>query len=159
MQNNRGLIINRERARQLRDYSGLRFGDITPTDIDGVIEYQNKAYVIYEFKLVNAIVPFGQRLALERLTDDLESRKPTLCIIASHNELNCDEDIDAANASVTEYRLKGEWTPFSPELKITTRKMTELFLGNLGIGSKEFLCLCVPKLERINLSSFMKNGT
>ncbi len=148
MQNNRGKIINRERARQQIDFSGLRFGNITPTDIDyppiaGAIEYKNKAYIFMEFKYENAKMAFGQRLFHERHTDDLEYRKPTITIIASHNTHDCNENIDAANASVREYRYKRKWTLISARLKITVRKMIELFLGNLGIGSEDFRCLCV----------------
>ena len=33
----RGKIRNRECAGQLKDFSGLRFGKITPTDIDGFV--------------------------------------------------------------------------------------------------------------------------
>lgn len=153
MQNNRGKIIHRERASQLRDYRGLRFGNITPTDIDGFIEYHNKAYVLYELKLENAEVPYGQRLALERLTNDLEKvGKPTLCIIASHDVHDCSKDIDVANASVIEYRLKGKWTLISPGLTITTRKMTELFFDNLGIGSEDFHQLCVRNSNQLNMN-------
>jgi len=40
----RGKIEHRDRARQIRDFSNLRYGNITPTDIDGLIEYQNKCF-------------------------------------------------------------------------------------------------------------------
>jgi len=163
MQNNRGSINNRGRAKQLIDFSGLRFGNITPTDSDwppmqGGIEYGNKLYVFAEFKLGTAKMPYGQRLFHERHTDDLErSGKPTLCIIASHNKYDPNEDIDAANTSVTEYRLKGEWITFSPESIITTKEIIELFLANLEIGSKEFQYLCTKNHRtQNNLSKFME---
>jgi hypothetical protein len=109
MQTTRGKIHNPDRARQLRDFSGLQFDNITPTDIDGLIEYKGLAYVIIELKYGEAEVPDGQRLALERLTDDLErSKKSALCIIASH-EAPLEEEIDVANCLVTKYRQKGTW--------------------------------------------------
>jgi len=46
----KGVIHAPQRATQLRDYSGLLFGNITPTDIDGLIEYKNIGYVIIELK-------------------------------------------------------------------------------------------------------------
>lgn len=144
MFNNRGAIHNRPRAKQLRDYSGLRFGKITPTDIDGLIEYKNKAYVILELKYGDTELPFGQRLALERLTDDLEQvGKPTLCIVATHDTHDCNKDIDAANTIVTKYRLKREWIPLSPDLEVTTRTIIELFLNNLSVDPDEFMYLCI----------------
>ena len=103
----RGQIVSRNRARQIRDFSGLLFGNITPTDIDGLIEYHGKAYIFIETKLGNASLPNGQRLALERLADDLTKVKPTLLIVAMHNAINPDDDIDVATAIVAEYRFKG----------------------------------------------------
>lgn len=32
-------IYNRDRMRQIIDYEGCKFGNIMPTDIDGLIEY------------------------------------------------------------------------------------------------------------------------
>jgi len=103
----RGQIVSRSRAKQIRDFSGLLFGNITPTDIDGLIEYHGKAYVFIEVKFNDAILPGGQRLALERLTDDLNRVKPTLLIIARHDVESPDDDIDVAIAIVAEYRYKG----------------------------------------------------
>ena len=64
---NRGSIQFPDRARQLIDFSGLRYNKITPTDIDGFIEYHDEAIVFMEFKYGNAELPYGQKLALERL--------------------------------------------------------------------------------------------
>ena len=107
---NRGKIYNTQRAKQLRDFSGLRFGNITPTDIDGLIEYKNKAYVIIELKYRENELPPGQKLALERLADNLQkSGKTTLLILASHNQTNPNDEIDVANSTITSYRYKGKW--------------------------------------------------
>ena len=38
----RGATTYKERAKQGRDFTGLRYGNITPTDIDGLIEYHGK---------------------------------------------------------------------------------------------------------------------
>ena len=106
----RGKIYNSERARQLRDFSGLRFGNITPTDIDGMIEYKNIGYIIIELKYDDNELPHGQQLALERLTDDLErAGKKTLCIVATHDTTNPEDYIDVANAIVTSCRYKRVW--------------------------------------------------
>ena len=44
----RGVIHNRERGAQIRDYSGLRFGNITPTDIDGFMDFGGRVFVVFE---------------------------------------------------------------------------------------------------------------
>jgi len=127
----RGKIRNREYSTQVRDFSGLRFGNITPTDIDGLIEYQDKAYVFIETKYRDSKLPDGQRLAFERLCDDLQRVKPTLLIIASHET---DGDIDVAETKVTEYRFKGKWRNRIG----TTKELIIAFLATLN-----------PKLENI----------
>ena len=44
----RGVIRNRQFAQQLRDFSGLRFGKITPTDIDGFMDFGDRLFVVLE---------------------------------------------------------------------------------------------------------------
>jgi len=120
----RGIIRNRQYGTQVQDFSGLRFGNITPTDLDGLIEYKNRGYVLIETKYRDSKLPDGQRLALERLCDDLQRIKPTLLIIAWHET---DGDIDVAETSVAEYRFKRKWRV----RKGTTKELITAFLGNL----------------------------
>ena len=101
--------MQREFATQIRNFSGLRWGNITPTDIDGCVDYHNKAWVLFELKYNGAELPFGQGLALERQCDDLQRVKPTLLIIASHTN-EPPADIDAENAIVVKYRYNHKWT-------------------------------------------------
>lgn len=104
----RGIINYPERARQLRDFSGLRYGNITPTDIDAMMEYHNKAYVLIEAKHVNAPpIPYGQKLAYERMADDLATHKPTLLIFCKHS-YPVDVPIDFAECDVESYRINGK---------------------------------------------------
>jgi len=130
----RGEINNRDRAKQLRDYSGLCYGNITPTDIDGLIEYKNTAYIIIELKYMDVEIQFGQGLALERLVDDLEHKgKPTLCIISSHNQHNPKKDIDVAKTQVVKFRLKNEWRLLDSDLMITTKELIDIFLEDINV--------------------------
>jgi len=123
----RGQIVLPNRAKQIKDFSGLLFASITPTDIDGLIEYHGKGYVLIELKLGDAQVPQGQRLALKRLTDDLQrANRLTLCLIAKHETVNCDEVIDVANAIVSEYRYKGQWHEAKADK--TVRQFIEKFM-------------------------------
>jgi len=128
MQEIRGKIHTRARARQLRDFSSLRYGNITATDVDGLIEYHDRGYIILELKLNNIPLPYGQKLALERLTDDLNrASKVTICIIASHHVSDPNDDIDAANCCVIEYRFKGKWQ--SPPRYCTVKEFTRDFIA------------------------------
>ena len=95
---------------QIIDFSKIKFGKITPTDIDGIIDYKNRLWIIIEMKYGNAKLPFGQRLALERLCDDLASGgKQAIVFIARHFVDNADNEIPAEKTVVSEYRYDGTW--------------------------------------------------
>jgi len=122
----RGQIRDRARSTQVIDYSGLRYGKITPTDIDGLIEYKDKAYIFIEYKSGKAEMPYGQRIALERLVDNL--RKPAILIHASHEHPET-EDIDGANAIAESIYYKGKW-----HLRgfVTVKSVIDSFLESIG---------------------------
>lgn len=120
----KGVIRHREYGTQCRDYSGLRFGNITPTDLDGLIEYHNRGYVLIETKYKHTQLPGGQRLALERLCDDLQKVKPTLLVVASHE---ANGDIDVANTEVSEFRFRGTWR----QREGTAGQLISAFIGYL----------------------------
>ena len=122
----RGEIIHKVRTQQIRDFTQLVYGKITPTDIDALIEYHNKAYVIIEAKHENANIPYGQALALERLCDDLSIIKKCLLVIARHNTKATDE-INFAACQVEKYRYKNEWRT----TKKNTKELIDAFLKSL----------------------------
>ncbi len=105
----RGQIQNRQRSTQVIDYSGLRYGKCTPTDIDGLIELAGNVFIFIEYKFGNADMPYGQRLALERVVDIMDTVKPSLLIHAQHFTPP-DQDIDGANAKVVKVRTNKTWT-------------------------------------------------
>lgn len=107
---NRGKIQNRLRSQQIIDFSGIRYKNITPTDIDGFFEKAGKAFVFYEYKLQGAEIPKGQELALTRIIDGLSTAgKTAVLFICRHNEINPVNDIKAANAIVEKIYWQGKW--------------------------------------------------
>lgn len=103
----RGAIRNRELATQLRDFTGLRFGAITPTDIDGFLEFGDRLFIVFETKHAGRDLPKGQRLAIERLIDAIaESGCEAIALIGEHDTQG---DIDFANCPMREYRYQGKW--------------------------------------------------
>ena len=107
---NRGKIQYRNRRKQLIDFSGLRIGDITPTDCDGIIEYHDKGHVFFEIKSRNVDIPKGQKLAFERTCNDFNRlKKPAVFIVAEHDVDDPAEDIDAAQCKVREFYFRGGW--------------------------------------------------
>ena len=69
----RGKIRNRALAQRIMDFSRLRWGKITPTDIDAVVEFGNRCFIIIEAKGVGVPVKYGQLTALERLLVRLDN--------------------------------------------------------------------------------------
>lgn len=123
-----GKIRNRVLVSQIRDFSGFDLGTITPTDIDGYIEYRGKAHIIFELKSIGSDLPVGQRLALERLVDDLnKSGKFAIGFIAEHNN-STTEDIIARDAIIKEYRYKNVW--HQCKKVITLKEASISFLKN-----------------------------
>ena len=93
------------------DYQGIRYGKIAPTDIDGVIEYHNEAFVFYEFKHRETMIPLGQQLMYERLADDLQAAGvPAVVFQCSHSVDDTQQDVIAANARVVRTYYDGKWT-------------------------------------------------
>ena len=104
-------IKNRARARQIIDFKGIRLGEKgMPTDCDGLIEWHNQAYILFEIKHRNKDVPYGQKLAFVRMCDDFNRiHKPAVFIIAEHDVDNPDIDIDAAQCLVRKFYFQGKW--------------------------------------------------
>ncbi len=123
----RGKIKNRERARQLVDFHELKWGKITPTDLDGFIDFGNNAFVCIEYKHGDAEIGYGQELALKRLVDVIDAmRKPCILIHATHDQHDPDKDIDGANAIVVQVYSKGRW---HSDGKRTVKQVIDYFLN------------------------------
>ena len=132
---NRGVIKFRERKKQILDFSGIRFGNITPTDIDVFIEYHNKCYVIIEVKYGYAEILFGQKLALERMCDDFEKvGKPSVFIISRHEIDNPEEDVKLAKAIASKCYFRKKWTDIHNE---TTEEVIRRFIKKYGDNEKD----------------------
>lgn len=122
----RGKIYNEARAKQIRDFSGLNFGTITPTDVDGLLDFGNKLFVLIEAKKEGVELPGGQRLALERMCDAIhDSGKMSALLIVTH-DTPADQPIDFAGCPVTECKLNGEWKTIKHST--TCRKAIEYLL-------------------------------
>lgn len=122
------VINSQKRFHQKNNYTGLRWkGKLMPTDIDGFMEFNDRLYIFIESKYGDAPMPYGQRLALERVTDAVEKAgKPSYCLIASH-DTKSDEDIELAKSLVTSVRHDGEWHPVTREK--TVREIMDLLIG------------------------------
>jgi len=124
---NRGKIQHRGRSRQINDLSGLRFGKITPTDIDIFIDFHDRIFIFIEVKYGENTLPHGQRLALERLCDAAhKAGKKSMVIITRHNVSNFNDDVDVGRLMVCEYRYNQAWR--EPKEPITVKQAIDRFI-------------------------------
>lgn len=114
----RGRIRNPERAAQLRDFSALRYGNITPTDVDGLLEFSDKLYVFLEFKLGGAPMDYGQRLCFERVCDALATAEKIFVAIVAEHDTPIGQQIDCAQAKVRSYYQDGQWNAMYGDLTV-----------------------------------------
>lgn len=82
----RGRIRSRKFALVERDFTKLRWGKITPTDIDGFLEFGDRLFVFIEHKFGGAAVVGGQRLAIQRLVDacHMPPRRMAAAVVIDH---------------------------------------------------------------------------
>jgi len=106
----RGAIRNRNYRAQVADMSGLRWGNITPTDIDAFLDFGDRIFVFIESKFKGTFFGGGQMLALERLCDASNNppRRFAFALVVDH-QTPPDQDIDYANTVVRTYRMDGKW--------------------------------------------------
>lgn len=123
--NKHSKIRSREHMKQLCDFSGLRWGTITPTDIDGYFEIGNNIFAFIEIKYKNAPMPGGQQLAFERLVDIVNETKSSILVIGIH-ENEFEDDVDVANCKVREYRINKKW--IKPKIEVTVREILDWFI-------------------------------
>ncbi len=112
------LIRNRNQTKQAIDFSGIQNGKIHPTDIDGVLEFDNEVLILFEVKRFNNDIPIGQRLVLERICDSWKTKKSIVLFV----NVNIENDIDyipLKDGYVTKYYINGKWSDLNTDNKIT----------------------------------------
>lgn len=122
-------IQNPYRMKQLIDFQGLDVdGYIYPTDIDGLIEYKDSEYIIFEIKYGGAEVPVGQKLALQRMVDDFTKvGKQAVAFVCEHTVHDAEKPVIAAWCKVREiyYGKEKQWR--APDSEITVREAVDNF--------------------------------
>ncbi len=106
----RGTITNRARFIQAIKFDGMKFGRITPTDIDAAIEFDNRLFIFIEAKFVGREILTGQRRFLESMASSANDppNKYAISIVAEHC-VPSDQDVVLSNAIVRDYWRDGEW--------------------------------------------------
>lgn len=130
----RGVIRNRAAAQQLRDFSGLRYGQITPTDIDAYLEFGGRLFVFVEAKYGGALMPYGQQLAIERLVDALHNppQRHAIALVVSHDTQG--SDVSFSDTRVQRYRWGGAWRR-PQEVGLSLRSALDCVVTKYGTAS------------------------
>jgi hypothetical protein len=151
----RGIITNPDRKRQLNDFSQMNIGingTITPTDLDGFIEYENKAYLFYEIKYGNATMSRGQEIALKRMAYDLSFRKDVMVMVLEHNVHDPKETVPIhecvvrqmlTTMNITDFNEKShklEWEVF-PDNEYKAGYLQSMFVRHVNLGRYRTLLL------------------
>lgn len=117
----RGKIRNRDFVPE-KDFSGLQYGKITPTDLDGFVEFADQVFVFIELKYRDSEMKKGQRVALERLCDVCwRDGKYVMVIVARYEEGG--KVVDVAPLPVVQYRFQGQWE--YPKRSLTVRQLVD----------------------------------
>lgn len=130
-----GKVLNRERHSQCLDASGLEREGMTPTDVDGVLDYHGRAWLIIEIKYNSEPIPVGQQICFDRMAKAFSKTAPTLFIIADHYIEDTKQDVMVDQAAVREWSTGGRWT--ACEEQITVGELTDRFLTLVDEGAKK----------------------
>lgn len=123
-------IKNREYLARIKNFSGLRFGSISPTDLDGFLDFGNRLFIFIETKFADSELRGGQKLALERLCDACQTEHRTSILIVTNYQH--EGEIDIAETIVQQYRLRGRWYE-STDIRL--RDAIEMFYKNFYEGN------------------------
>ena len=55
------LIRNRNKVKQVIDFTGVQNGNMHPSDIDAVLEFDNEILILIEVKYKFKTIPTGQK--------------------------------------------------------------------------------------------------
>jgi len=120
----RGSYNHKAMGKQLLCFDGIDYGgNITPMDIDGLIEWHDQKRVLLEIKLQGVKVLTGERVALERMVKDFARvGKESIAIIADHKVFQTYKDVYVRDCIVREIYHSREqvWRPTKRMMTVGT---------------------------------------
>ncbi len=136
--NDKNQIMFLDRLSQPIEFKGMDIGrKMFPSDVDAIIEFKNKCYILYEVKYNGKDMSMGQRIMLERITSDLGRLKPCLTLLVGHNISDVKTPVNLANTTVRALYSSTErkWRKTRPENR-NTKDVTMEFLNWIDRGRK-----------------------
>jgi len=119
----RGQIRNAAQAQQLRDFSDLCWGKITPTDIDAYVEFGDRLFVFIEAKHSGAEMRYGQKLGLERLCDACGRAPKIAVLLLLWHDQKPQDVVFYGELPVVRFRYRGLWR--TPNRPVTAREFID----------------------------------
>ena len=110
---NKSLIKNRDRVKQVIDFTGVQNGKMHPMDIDAVLEFDNRILILIEVKFEGNDIPIGQKLTLERICDACHKKdeeNEAIVLKVEHNFNNDNVNIPLDKCFVTSIYYNKKWS-------------------------------------------------
>lgn len=104
----KSLIKNRDRVKQVLDFTGVQNKKMHPSDIDAVLEFNDEALILMEVKYKFNRIPIGQKLLLQRIADRWGGKAIVLKI--EHDFKNDKLNIPLDKCEVTQIYYNKKWT-------------------------------------------------
>ena len=113
------LIRNRNKVKQVIDFTGVQNGKLHPSDIDAVLEFDNEVLILMEVKYKFNKIPTGQRLLLERICDSWHTKKSAVLKI-EHEFDNDKINIPLDKCKVTALYYNHQWVYYKNPYEFKT---------------------------------------
>ena len=106
----KSLIRNTNQVKQAIDFTGLQNGKIHPTDIDAVLEFNNKHLILIEVKKEGNKFKGGQLFAYQNICNAWnKSGKIGIILFITHNFKDDTKNIPLSECNVEEYYIGMRW--------------------------------------------------
>jgi hypothetical protein len=102
------MIKYPERIKQVIDFTGLGSWNLSPSDIDMTLEFDNKYLFLFELKLVWVKVPIGQKLLLERICNCWQKTNDECFVLYCEHNTSTDEIVSVNNTWIQSIYYKGK---------------------------------------------------
>ena len=127
MPTKKSLIRNSKQVKQVIDFTGVKNGNIHPSDIDAVLEFNNDALILIEVKRKYNKIPTGQRLLLERINDSWHNQDKAIVLIVTHTFKDDTKNIPLEECFVDVCYYKGNWVEKTGGLLEVLNKLGKLW--------------------------------
>jgi len=126
------LINDSNKVRQVIDFTGVQNGKMHPSDIDAVLEFDNRILILMEVKYKYSPIPKGQKILLERICDAWQTdEREGIVLKIEHDFENSEVNVPLDRCFITGRYYKKEWKWF---------KKPKEFITYINILGEEWDC-------------------